>query len=110
MSRRFVLLAPILLAACASPPAADDPAPSADSVIGPVTFRCDDDSTIEATFDNTPEPATVRLVRGDQTFTIPQAMSASGARYLGDQIEFWNKGRDAMVDWQGAKFTCSEAQ
>ena len=78
--------------------------------IGPVTFRCDDGSEIAATFDNAPTPATVLLVRGDQTFTLPQAMSASGARYLGDNIEFWNKGNDAMIDWQGQKFSCSEAE
>jgi membrane-bound inhibitor of C-type lysozyme len=78
--------------------------------IGPVTFRCDDGSVIAATFDNTPDPATVQLVRGDQTFTLPQAMSASGARYVSDGIEFWNKGNDAMVDWQGTKVECSEEQ
>jgi membrane-bound inhibitor of C-type lysozyme len=49
-------------------------------------------------------------VRGNQTFTLPQAMSGSGARYLGDGIEFWNKGRDAMVDWQGQKLSCSAAE
>jgi membrane-bound inhibitor of C-type lysozyme len=78
--------------------------------IGPVTFRCDDGSEIAATFDNAPTPATVLLVRGDQTFTLPQAISASGARYFGDGIEFWNKGNDAMVDWQGQKLSCSEAE
>jgi membrane-bound inhibitor of C-type lysozyme len=41
---------------------------------------------------------------------LPQAISASGARYLGDGIEFWNKGNDAMVDWQGQKFSCSTAE
>jgi membrane-bound inhibitor of C-type lysozyme len=78
--------------------------------IGPVTFRCVDGSAIEATFDNAPDPATVQLARGDQTFTLPQAVSADGARYVGDDIEFWNKGDDAMVDWQGQKFSCSEAE
>ena len=78
--------------------------------IGPVTFTCDDGSAIEATFDNAPDPATVQLVRGEQTFTLPQAISASGARYLGDGIEFWNKGNDAMVDWQGQKFSCRTAR
>jgi membrane-bound inhibitor of C-type lysozyme len=78
--------------------------------IGPVTFRCVDGSAIEATFDNAPDPATVLLVRGEQTFTLPQAISASGARYLGDGIEFWNKGNDAMVDWQGTKLECSTAE
>ena len=74
-----------------------------------MTFTCDDGSEIAATFDNAPDPATVLLVRGQQTFTLPQAMSASGARYVGDGIEFWNKGSDAMVEWQGPKLECSEA-
>jgi membrane-bound inhibitor of C-type lysozyme len=100
----------VVLLAVASCQAADrSPEPAGDT-IGPVTFRCDDGSAIEATFDNAPNPATVQLVRGDQTFTLPQALSASGARYVGDGIEFWNKGDDAMVDWQGRKFSCSEAE
>jgi membrane-bound inhibitor of C-type lysozyme len=78
--------------------------------IGPVTFSCDDGSAIEATFDNAPDPATVLLVRNGQQFTLPQAMSASGARYVGDDIEFWNKGRDAAVEWQGTKLECSTAE
>ena len=104
---RCTVLCLTLLAACAAPPAAD---PQAGSTIGPVTFRCDDGSAIVATFDNAPDPATVHLVRGDQAVTLPQAISASGARYLGDDIEFWNKGNDAAVDWQGQKLACSEAQ
>jgi len=111
---RTPLLALIVLAACASPRAGDpapaDPPPAAGDIIGPVTFACDDGSAIVATFDNAPEPATVRLVRGGQQATLPQAMSASGARYLGDDISFWNKGRDADVEWQGQKLQCSEGQ
>jgi membrane-bound inhibitor of C-type lysozyme len=78
--------------------------------IGPVTFTCDDGSAIEATFHNAPDPGTVLLVRGDQQFTLPHVLSGSGARYFGDGIEFWNKGNDAMVDWQGQKLECSEAE
>jgi membrane-bound inhibitor of C-type lysozyme len=92
----------LLLASCqAAEPTGD--------TIGPVTFRCDDGSAIQATFDNAPDPATVHLVRGGQQFTLPQAISASGARYLGDAIEFWNKGRAATVDWQGTQLACSTA-
>ena len=113
MPRTPVLLALIVLAACGSPQAGDpqpaDPQPAA-ATIGPVTFACDDGSAIEATFDNAPDPATVRLVRGDQTFALPQAISGSGARYVGDGIEFWNKGRDAAVAWQGTKLECSTAE
>ena len=85
------------------------PAQAADT-IGPVTFQCDDSSLIEATFDNAPEPHTVQLVRNGQTFTLPQAMSGSGARYVGDDIEFWNKGANAMVEWQGTKLECSTGE
>jgi len=108
MSRTPFLLALSMLAGCASPQAAAQEA-NADT-IGPVTFTCDDGSAIEATFDNAPDPATVLLVRGDEQATLPQAMSASGARYLGDDITFWNKGRDAAVDWQGTKLECSTAE
>jgi Membrane-bound lysozyme-inhibitor of c-type lysozyme len=66
----------VLLAVAACQAADRHPEPAGDS-IGPVTFTCDDGSTIEATFDNAPDPATVLLVRGDQTFTLPQAMSGS---------------------------------
>lgn len=85
------------------------PSHAADT-IGPVTFQCDDSSLIEATFDNAPDPHTVQLVRNGQTFTLPQAMSGSGARYQGDQIEFWNKGANAMVEWQGVKLECSSGE
>ena len=86
------------------------PAFASDKAIGPVTFLCDDSSQILATFDNAPDPATVLLVRRGQTFTLPQAISGSGARYVGDDIEFWNKGDDAMVEWQGQKLECSTAR
>ena len=79
------------------------------ATIGPVTFRCDDGSAIEATFDR-PKPATVLHVRGDQRFTLPQGTSADGARYVGDDITFWNKGRDATAEWQAQKLECSEAE
>jgi membrane-bound inhibitor of C-type lysozyme len=111
---RTPLLALMVLTACAAPQAADPqpaaPQPAAGDFIGPVTFTCDDGSTIEATFDNAPEPATALLVRGDQQFTLQQGMSASGARYLGDDIEFWTKGNAAAVEWQGTKLDCSTAE
>jgi membrane-bound inhibitor of C-type lysozyme len=99
----------VLIAITSLQAAAQDPKSGA-GTIGPVTFLCDDSSQIEATFDNAPDPATVELVRGEQTFTLPQAMSGSGARYVGDDIEFWTKGDDAMVEWQGTKLECSTAQ
>ena len=80
------------------------------ATIGPVTFACDDGSEVAVTFDNAPDPATVLLERGGQQAILPQAMSGSGARYVGDDITFWNKGRDAAVEWQGTKLECSEVE
>ena len=99
----------LLLAVASCQSAGSGPEATAD-LIGPVTFRCDDGSTIVAIFDNAPTPATARLVRGDQQAVLPQAVSADGARYVGDDITFWNKGRDAMVDWQGTRLDCSTAE
>jgi membrane-bound inhibitor of C-type lysozyme len=108
MFQTLALVMLLALAACASPPTTASP-PAADTV-GPVTFACDDGSSIEATFDNAEEPATALLVRAGQRVTLQQGMSASGARYVSDDIQFWNKGRDATVDWQGAKLECSMAE
>jgi len=111
---RTPLLALMVLTACASPQAGNprpaEPQPAAGDLIGPVTFTCDDGSAIMATFDNAAEPATALLVRGGQQTTLQQGMSGSGARYVGDDITFWNKGRDATVEWQGTKLECSEAE
>jgi hypothetical protein len=68
----------------------------------PVSFICDDGSEIEATFGSG--------CAENQRLRLLQAMSRSGARCVGDGIEFWNKGNDAVVDWQGQKFSCSTAK
>jgi membrane-bound inhibitor of C-type lysozyme len=107
MTRSPAVSALAVLIAVASCQAADSE--PAGATIGPVTFRCDDGSEIQATFDNAPDPATVMLVRGGEQAMLPQAMSASGARYLGDDVEFWNKGNDAAVEWRGTQLACSEA-
>ena len=105
--RAIAALALLAVASCQT--AGSGPEANAD-LIGPVTFRCDDGGTIVATFDNAPTPATARMVRGDQHAVLPQAVSADGARYVGDDITFWNKGRDAMVDWRGTRLDCSTAE
>jgi membrane-bound inhibitor of C-type lysozyme len=102
--------APTIIALTIALLAGGTPVLAADDVIGPVLFQCDDSSQIEATFDNAADPHTAQLVRNGKTFTLPQAISGSGARYVGDDIEFWNKGDNAMVEWQGTKLECSTAQ
>lgn len=75
--------------------------------IGPMTYLCDHNMPpIIATFYQI-EPGAVMLSRQDQTVIISQEMSASGARYEGAGIEFWIKGSDAFVTWQGKEFSCT---
>lgn len=65
---------------------------------GPIAYRCaDGDTPLVATFLAT-DPALVHLRRGDATWVFEQAVSASGARYVGPAGEsegFWSKGDEA---------------
>lgn len=64
--------------------------------INSVRFICDEDKTIDADF----YEREVDLVFSDgRTMTLPQAISASGARYAteNESIVFWNKGDTAFV-------------
>ena len=45
------------------------------------------------------DPPTARLERGDRTITAYQVKAASGARYEGQNVSFWNKGNEATVSW-----------
>lgn len=111
----LVRIAPLALAlafvACrpAGQPVADAPAgtpdpsttpdaPSADAATH-ANFRCGD-LLLSATFDNT--AGTVVLDMDTRKLTLPQAVSASGARYADAAgNEFWNKGDDAMFTLDG---------
>ena len=77
-----------------------------------VIFKCLDStgarSRIIATF-RAGNPATVTLVRGTGKVVASQVVSASGARYEGQGVTFWNKGRDAMVTWKGESLNCSSS-
>jgi membrane-bound inhibitor of C-type lysozyme len=67
------------------------------------TFNCEEGKSIEAAFDNGPKPD-VRLSLSDgRRLVLPQALSASGARYAnGDEsIVFWNKGDTAFIEEGG---------
>jgi len=66
-------------------------------------FACPGGKSIDATFVNGPS-SSVRLVLSDgRNLTLPQAMSASGARYANkdESIVFWNKGDTAFLEENG---------
>lgn len=69
-------------------------------------FACDGARTIAAEFVNAP-PTRVRLTLSDgRVLTLPQAISASGARYASpdERVVFWNKGDTAFLE-EGGKPT-----
>ncbi len=75
-----------------------------------VIFSCSDStgarSRIFASFEGT-KPDRVSLRRQRKTIVLPQVPSASGAKYEGSGVMFWNKGRDAMVTWHGVNLNCA---
>lgn len=75
-----------------------------------VVFACTDStgasSRIYARFAGS-KPDTAELRYKRTTVLVPQVPSASGAKYEGKGVMFWNKGRDAMVTWNGANLNCA---
>ncbi|HEX9189880.1 MAG TPA: MliC family protein [Vicinamibacteria bacterium] len=74
---------------------------------GPVFFACEGNPANEvvATFFET-DPPTARLERGDKTVTAWLVPAGSGSKYEGQNVEFWTKGKDAVVSWLGAALKC----
>ncbi len=69
-------------------------------------FRCEAGRTVDALFSNG-TPASVSLLLSDgRALALPQALSASGARYANadESFVFWNKGLTAFID-EGGKTT-----
>ncbi len=84
---RLILVAATLL--IAGPALAETPVATA-------IFKCDGGKTIDATF----YASSVALKLSDgRSLTVPQAMSASGARYANkdESFVFWNKGDTAFI-------------
>jgi uncharacterized protein len=65
-----------------------------------VYFVCQNNpaNEIVATFFQT-DPPTARVERGDRTVTVYLVPAASGAKYEGQNVEFWSKGQEASVSW-----------
>lgn len=68
----------------------------AETPVAAATFKCADAKSIEATF--YADKVDLKLSDG-RSMTVPQAMSASGARYANtdETFVFWNKGDTAFV-------------
>jgi membrane-bound inhibitor of C-type lysozyme len=103
MNRSLVIVATVLAAAA---PLAFAHAKT--PVRGPFVFTCSGDPNAALTVTFLGANANrAKLVFKGETVLAKQAMAASGARYVAKNIEFWNKGDDAMVEWRGAKLNCA---
>ncbi len=71
-------------------------APAAETPVARATFACKDGKSIDATF--YADKVELKLSDG-RSLSLPQAMSASGARYADkdERFVFWNKGNTAFI-------------
>jgi len=70
-------------------------------------FDCDDAGIIEVRFVG---PETLQLTRDGMTAILQHVRSGSGARYAGENIEFFNKGDEAMLYLDGEKTDCRRTE
>lgn len=84
------------------PVAAPEPVPGPPRVVT-ARFDCGDALLLIAFFSDH-----LVLTEPDGETTLPQAISASGARYANDDITFWNKGRDATLERDGEIVMCRQ--
>jgi membrane-bound inhibitor of C-type lysozyme len=106
------LIASLVLAtACRSsgPAAGDGTAAPGEHAAGTQTisasFRCADGRHIQAVFINGSQPSVSLSLADGRHLDLPQAMSASGARYANadESVVFWNKGRTAFLEEHGQR-------
>jgi putative lipoprotein len=72
----------------------------------PIVARFDCDTlALTATFH---QDHVVIEVPDQRALTLPQVVSASGARYSNGPETFWNKGREATFEWHRRTQTCRE--
>ena len=87
-------LAPLALAACSRPAAPpSDPEPSSATVAW-ITYACEDGRTVKAEY---PDSRTAHVQVDGETYALKVAVSGSGARYVGDGLQWWTKGPEGML-------------
>ena len=94
-----------LLAVLASPAAAASPV----AANGPVEYQCTEagggNDTLIATFYQT-QPTMALIVHHDEARPAFQVPAASGARYEGQDVTFWDAHGEATVTWSGSQLEC----
>jgi membrane-bound inhibitor of C-type lysozyme len=70
------------------------------------SYRCDDGTVLTATYLRFIRLQAARLVIDGKTMVLPQRRSADGGRYARGRIQFWIKGRSAMLTRDGQTTNC----
>ncbi len=72
-----------------------------------VFYGCENNPANEvvATFFDT-DPPTARLERGDRSVIAWLVPAAGGDRYEGQNVTFWSKGDEVLVNWLGTEMKC----
>src|SRR5690606_19447380 len=89
------------LAACspddAEPPVMAEPADSASaSAPGPeIGYACESGETVEVRYDGA---EVAEVVYKDRRYTMRASASASGARFVGSELEWWTRTRDGREE------------
>jgi membrane-bound inhibitor of C-type lysozyme len=70
------------------------------------TYRCDDGTVLTVSYLRFIRLQAARLMIDGKTIVLPQRRSADGGRYARGGIQFWIKGRSAMLMRQGKTTNC----
>lgn len=75
---------------------------------GPFVFACvgEGPETVTVTYLGA-NASRARLTYKGETVIARHAVSADGGLYTAKDVEFWNKGDDAVVEWRGEKLKCA---
>jgi membrane-bound inhibitor of C-type lysozyme len=71
-----------------------------------MTFDCTDGPTVSVRF---LDAGQLHLDDGTEVRTLARVRSASGGRYAGDDVEFWEKGDEAMLSIGDARYDCRKS-
>lgn len=93
MKRLFFLLV-LPLAACSTPDSNDINQNLLPLPPNAVSYQCDSGNRIIATY---PTTETAEILYQEETIPMQIAISASGARYVGDGLVWWTKGQDGTL-------------
>jgi len=86
-------MAVLALAGCSPPPQA--PSPRLDPArVARIIYVCEDERTVQALY---PDRKTAQVKLDGEMHQMTLTVSGGGARYVGDGLQWWTKGDEAML-------------